>query len=181
MFLFSFLIFAYYIMPSRRRTRGSRTRKAGRRRVPWAGWGKAEPRGHQRTVMYKKCGGKCFLGPNKRPHPSFPICTKGTCKVNNKGVYAAYVRARQWGKARSAYKGKSRPSMKRGTYTRIARRAKRMLRRSGTKRGGKRTRRRGRKGKKKCLRGQKRNKRGKITRHGKYRKCGGSRSRRRRR
>ena len=129
-------------MPFRKRTRGRRTRKAGRRRVPWAGWGKQEPRGHQRTVMYKKCGRKCFLGPPKRPHPSFPICTKGTCKVNKKGVYAAYIRAKQWGKKRSSYKGKSRPSMKRKVYTRVARRAKSYLKRKGVKRGGKRTRRR---------------------------------------
>jgi len=153
-------------------TRRNRTRKAGRRSVPWAGWGKEEPRGHQRTVMYKKCGSKCFLGPDKRPHPSFPICTKGTCKINDKGVYAAYIRAKQWGKKRSTYKGKSRPSMKRGVYTRIARRANRILKRSGVKRGGKRTRRR-----KKCLRGQRRNAAGKIIKHGTYRKCGKSRRR----
>jgi hypothetical protein len=42
--------------------------------------------------MLKKCGKKCFLGPKK----SFPICKKNTCKVSKKGVYAAYVRARQY-------------------------------------------------------------------------------------
>ena len=71
-------------MPIRRKGGRRKTRK----RVPWAGWGKQQPKGHQRTVMYKKCGRKCFLGPAKRPHPSFPICTKGTCRVNTKGVYA---------------------------------------------------------------------------------------------
>mgnify|MGYP006085364029 CR=1 FL=1 len=120
-----------------RRKGGRKTRK----RVPWAGWGKQQPKGHQRTVMYKKCGSKCFLGPKKRPHPSFPICTKGTCRVNTKGVYAAYVRAKQWGKKRSRYKGKSRPSMRRRAYTRVARKANAILRR--TKRGGRRTRRGG--------------------------------------
>ena len=40
----------------------------------------------------KKCGKKCFLGPKK----SFPICTKNTCKINKKGVYSAYIRARQY-------------------------------------------------------------------------------------
>ena len=154
------------------RTRHRRRRhRGGRRRVPWAGWGKKEPRGHQRTVMYKKCGRKCFLGPAKRPHPSFPICTKGTCRVNSKGVYAAYIRAKQWGKKRSHYKGKSRPSMKRRTYTRVAREANAILRRRHAKRGGKRTRRGGKGRKGKCLVGQRRNKSGKITRHGHYKKC----------
>ena len=56
------------------------------------GWAKQQPGYHQRTVMLKKCGKKCFLGPNK----SFPICTKNTCKINKKGVLAAYVRAREF-------------------------------------------------------------------------------------
>lgn len=55
-------------------------------------WSKQQPSTHQRTLMMKKCGKKCFLGPNK----SFPICSKNTCKVNKKGVLAAYIRARQW-------------------------------------------------------------------------------------
>jgi hypothetical protein len=62
--------------------RGSKTR----------GWKIQKPGYHQRTIMLKKCGRKCFLGPNK----SFPICTKNTCKVNKKGVYAAYIRAKQY-------------------------------------------------------------------------------------
>jgi hypothetical protein len=56
------------------------------------GWSKQQPGTHQRTVMMKKCGKKCFLGPNK----TFPICTKNTCKVNKKGVMAAYMRAREY-------------------------------------------------------------------------------------
>ena len=56
------------------------------------GWSKQQPGTHQRTVMMKKCGKKCFLGPKK----TFPICTKNTCKVNKKGVYAAYIRSRQY-------------------------------------------------------------------------------------
>ena len=164
-------------MPTRRSKRGGRKT---RKRVPWSGWGKQEPRGHQRTVMYKKCGKKCFLGPPKRPHPSFPICTKGTCRVNTKGVYAAYVRAKQWGKRRSHYKGRSRPSMRRKVYTRVARKANRILRHRHAKRGGKRTRRGGMRighrfpgltGGKKCLRGQRRNRSGKIIKHGHYVKC----------
>ena len=41
------------------------------------GWAKSKPGYHQKTVMYKRCGKKCFLGPNK----SFPICSKNTCKI----------------------------------------------------------------------------------------------------
>jgi hypothetical protein len=42
--------------------------------------------------MLEKCGKKCFLGPNK----SFPVCKKNTCRVSSKGVYAAYIRSRQY-------------------------------------------------------------------------------------
>jgi hypothetical protein len=52
--------------------------------------------------MLKKCGKKCFLGTKK----SFPICKKNTCKVSRKGVYAAYVRARQTKRNRIAKKAK---------------------------------------------------------------------------
>jgi len=89
---------------------------------PTKGWSKRSPNTRQRTVMLKKCGRKCFLGPKK----SFPICTKGTCKINPKGVYAAYVRARQWGKPKTAYKT-SKPSYGQQTYKKIATTAKRIL------------------------------------------------------
>jgi hypothetical protein len=67
---------------TRRNNRGSRTR----------GWKKQKPGFHQRTVMLKQCGRKCFLGPGK----SYPICTKKTCKVNPKGVYSAFIRSKQF-------------------------------------------------------------------------------------
>jgi hypothetical protein len=69
---------------TRRNGRGARTR----------GWKKQKPSYHQRTVMLKRCGKKCFLGPGK----SYPICTKNTCKVNPKGVYSAFIRASQFHK-----------------------------------------------------------------------------------
>jgi len=65
-----------------------------RKQVPWAGWKNEKPGYHERTMMLKKCGKKCFLGPKK----SFPICKKNTCKVSKKGLYAAYVRSRQYSK-----------------------------------------------------------------------------------
>ena len=67
---------------ARRNGRGSTTR----------GWKKQKPGYHQRTVMLKRCGKKCFLGPGK----SYPICTKKTCKVNPKGVYSAFIRSKQF-------------------------------------------------------------------------------------
>jgi hypothetical protein len=62
--------------------------------------------------MLKHCGRKCFLGPKK----SFPICKKNTCKVSSKGVYSAYIRARQYKR------------------TNISKRAKKMLINMGAKR-----------------------------------------------
>ena len=67
---------------TRRNGRGSATR----------GWKNQKPGYHQRTIMLKRCGRKCFLGPGK----SYPICTKNTCKVNSKGVYSAFIRSRQF-------------------------------------------------------------------------------------
>jgi len=67
---------------TRRNGRGSATR----------GWKSQKPGYHQRTVMLKRCGRKCFLGPGK----SYPICTKNTCKINPKGVYSAFIRSRQF-------------------------------------------------------------------------------------
>ena len=55
-------------------------------------WSRQQPSFHERTMMLKKCGKKCFLGPKK----SFPICTRRTCKINRKGVYAAYMRANEY-------------------------------------------------------------------------------------
>jgi len=69
----------------------SKTRKH-HKREPWSGWKNQKPGYHQRTVMLKRCGKKCFLGTKK----SFPICKKNTCKISSAGVYAAYVRAKQY-------------------------------------------------------------------------------------
>ena len=66
--------------------------KKTRKNVPWKGWDKIKPTRQQRTIMLNKCGKKCFLGPNK----SFPICKKKSCKINKKGVYAAYIRSREY-------------------------------------------------------------------------------------
>jgi hypothetical protein len=93
------------------------TRKNKGRGSATRGWKFQKPTFHQRTVMMKKCGKKCFLGPKK----SFPICRKNTCKVSSKGVYSAYIRARQYSK-------KSRK------YRNISKKANRMLVKMGAKR-----------------------------------------------
>ena len=64
------------------------------------GWKNEQPGVHERTVMRQKCGSRCFLGKGK----SFPICTKSTCNVNKKGVYAAYIRSRQYMKRGKTYR-----------------------------------------------------------------------------
>lgn len=94
-------------MSKTRTNRGSATR----------GWKNEKPGYHQKTVMLKKCGRKCFLGPKK----SFPICKKNTCKVSSKGVYSAYIRARQY-----SSKGKK--------YRNISIKANKMLTKIGAKR-----------------------------------------------
>jgi hypothetical protein len=73
-----------------------------RKNIPWRGWKSENPNTHQRTVMLRKCGKKCFLGPKK----SFPICKKNTCKISKKGVYAAYIRARQYHRSNISKKAK---------------------------------------------------------------------------
>ena len=115
-------------MPKTRRNgRGSATK----------GWKNQQPSYRQRSIMLKKCGKKCFLGTKShdKKHPDFPICAKNTCKVNTKGLWAAYIRAKEWGKSRKSYKTKSKPSFKRSYYTRISRKAKKMLERRGQRVG----------------------------------------------
>ena len=104
-----------------------RTRKS----VPWKGWAKKSPNMHQRRSMKKRCGKKCFLGPKV----SFPVCAKDTCKVNSKGLWAAYIRAKEWGKPRRSYRSKARPRHRRSDYTRVANKAKKELNNRGCKVG----------------------------------------------
>ena len=146
-----------------------------RKGVPWAGWSKISPKGHARTVMKRRCGKKCFLGPDK----SFPICAKGTCDISDKGLWAAYIRSKEWGNSRSSYKGRSQPRYKRRVYSNISRKAKKMLSRrgyrvgrGGTKRGGYRYKNKNTKSaRKKCVVGQRRNSAGHIVTHGYLGKC----------
>ena len=101
------------------------------------GWAKMSPGTHERTVMKKECGTKCFLGPTNES--CFPICAKGTCKINIKGIYAAYVRAREYGSKKMRKRSGSTSNGKRSsghkhtkkTYQNIATKAKKMLKKRG--------------------------------------------------
>ena len=99
------------------------------RMMPWSGWAQQAPGAHERTVMKRDCYpySKCFLGPNK----SFPVCKKGTCDVSDQGLWAAYVRAKEWGGPTRKFKGQSRPRYNSKVYAKTARNAKRRLERRG--------------------------------------------------
>jgi hypothetical protein len=101
-------------------------------------WSNDAPKsiGDRRSVL-QKCGRRCFLGSGK----SFPICARlgsgaasaaasagGECKVDRRGVQAAYSRARQWA-AITARKKRSSVKAARAhrKYTVVARRAKAIL------------------------------------------------------
>jgi hypothetical protein len=127
------------------------------KRLTNSGWKSLAPGTHDRTVMKKQCGTKCFLGPKK--DNCFPICAKKTCKVEDKGVMAAYMRARQQAsmtrkRSRTKRSSAKRSSAKRSSakrsiskrstkshrhshkaYMRIAARAKKILTRKGYKVG----------------------------------------------
>ena len=92
--------------------------------LPWAGWSNEKPSSKERTIMKENCGRKCFLGPQK----SFPICIKGTCDVSDKGTWAAYIRAREWGSKHKRVKAKNRTKK---VYKRIAKKSRIMLRKKG--------------------------------------------------
>ena len=90
----------------------------------WAKWSKVVPSTHERTMMMKKCGKKCFLGRYK----TFPICSRNTCKRNRYGVLAAYIRAKEYASISSNSKSKTKKNVKKPYYyKRIASRANRML------------------------------------------------------
>jgi hypothetical protein len=95
----------------------SYTRKNRGRGIATKGWKNEKPGYHQKTIMLQRCGKKCFLGSKK----SFPICKKNTCKVSSKGVYAAYIRAREY-----RTRGKK--------YINISKKANKMLIKMGAKR-----------------------------------------------
>jgi hypothetical protein len=93
-------------------------------------WSRIAPKsiGDRRAVL-AKCGRRCFLGPGK----SFPICARlgsgsGSCKIDRRGVAAAYSRAREWAAITARKKGSSMKAARaHRKYTAVARRARAIL------------------------------------------------------
>jgi hypothetical protein len=94
------------------------------------GWFRRAPKTvGERSALLSKCGRKCFLGTGK----TFPICARlgsgaESCKIDRRGVAAAYSRAREWA-AITARKKRSSVKAARAhrKYTAVARRAKAIL------------------------------------------------------
>ena len=87
-------------------------------RNPWDGWSKLSPNYKQKTTMKKKCGKKCFWGVDK----SFPVCKKNTCRKSKKGVWAAYIRAKQMQSKKT-----KKLIKKKNNYTKIIKKARTFL------------------------------------------------------
>ena len=95
-------------------------------------WSRVAPkRIGERSALLAKCGRRCFLGPAK----SFPICARlgsesgsAACKIDRRGVQAAYIRAREWASITARKKGSSaKAARSHRRYTAIARKARKML------------------------------------------------------
>jgi len=89
-------------------------------------WTSNAPNGIERRIMLEDCGKKCFLGPGT----SFPICTRKTCDINERGVQSAYNRAREWASITSRKKRTSKNAKLYRRYNDIANRAKKILKKT---------------------------------------------------
>jgi hypothetical protein len=85
-----------------------------------------------RRALLDKCGRGCFLGPST----TFPICPrlgvtrtrKMACKIDRRGVQAAYSRARIWSTITARKKhSSSKAARSNRSYTAVARKAKAIL------------------------------------------------------
>ena len=91
----------------------------------YRGWSRVAPKTvGERSALLAKCGRRCFLGSRK----TFPVCPHlgartRDCKIDHRGVAAAYSRAREWA---SITARKRRTSAYR-RYTAVARRARAIL------------------------------------------------------
>lgn len=97
-------------------------------------WSRVAPkRVGERSALLAKCGRRCFLGSAK----SFPICARlvsgssaraTACKIDRRGVQAAYIRAREWASITARKKGSSaKAARSHRRYTAIARKARKIL------------------------------------------------------
>ena len=123
--LLPFAFVPYYLMGAEqsRSSQSSRSRSSHRTSHKWS---RDAPKSiGDRSAVLSKCGRRCFLGPGK----TFPICARlgsGACKVDPRGVAAAYSRAREWASITARKKGK-KASRAHHRYTAVARRAKAIL------------------------------------------------------
>ena len=96
----------------------------GGKKVPWSGWAAQAPRSRgDRKKLLAQCGQKCFLGPNL----SFPVCSlKNTkpCQVQQAGVWAAYIRAKEFN---SLSKRKRKSKRHNSVYKRILAKTRKLL------------------------------------------------------
>ena len=97
------------------------------------GWSRVAPKTvGERSALLSKCGRRCFLGPGK----TFPICPRlgsgsRSCKVDRRGVAAAYSRAREWASITARKKRSSaKAAAAHRRYTAVARRARAILTKS---------------------------------------------------
>ena len=96
-------------------------------------WSRVAPRTvGERSAVLSKCGRKCFLGSGK----TFPICARlgsgsgsgsGSCKIDRRGVAAAYSRAREWAAITARKKRTASGARAYRRYTAVARRARSIL------------------------------------------------------
>jgi len=77
------------------------TREMEGRGIKTRGWKAVAPqKGRERHELMKVCGEECFLMPGREGFPICPSVEEGPnyrCKVDCRGVNAAYIRAKQWG------------------------------------------------------------------------------------
>jgi len=100
-------------------SRSSRSSRSSR------GWSRVAPKSiGERSALMSKCGRRCFLGSSK----TFPVCAAGSCKVDRRGVAAAYSRAREWASITARKKRTSAKAARaHRKYTAVARRARSIL------------------------------------------------------
>jgi hypothetical protein len=123
----------YHIMGAEQSSSSSSLRSRSSR-----GWSRVAPRSvGERSAVLSKCGRRCFLGPGK----TFPICTRlgsgsgsgsgsRSCKIDRRGVAAAYSRAREWAVITARKKRSASGARAYRRYTAVARRARAILSKS---------------------------------------------------
>ena len=125
-YIISLLYYIIYLKMSVKQSRSSR------------GWSRVAPKTvGERSALSAKCGHRrCFLGPGK----TFPVCARlgavavagsRDCKVDRRGVAAAYSRAREWASITARKKrSSSKAASAHRRYTAVARRARAILSKS---------------------------------------------------